>query len=61
MYAILIVWYFVMTFIFGVLFFPYRMVRRSHRRQEHLQRQQLATMQAILIQQQMAAHDYPRS
>jgi membrane protein implicated in regulation of membrane protease activity len=54
MYAVLLGWYFVIFVLFGVFTFPYRLVRRSHRKQEHLQKQQLATMQAMLIQQQQA-------
>lgn len=57
MYAFLIVWYLIIFVAFGLFTFPYRFVRRSHRKQEALQRQQLATMQAMLIQQQM--HDTP--
>jgi hypothetical protein len=52
MYAFLVVWYFVIFVLFGVFAFPYRLIRRSHRKQEHLQKQQLATMQAMLVQQQ---------
>ena len=54
MYAFLVVWYFVIFVIFGVFTFPFRLMRRSHRKQEHLQKQQRATMQAMLIQQQQA-------
>jgi hypothetical protein len=54
MYAFLVVWYFVIFVIFGVLTFPFRLIRRSHRKQEHFQKQQLATMQAMLVQQQQA-------
>jgi Flp pilus assembly protein TadB len=52
MYVLLLGWYFVIFVLFGVFTFPYRLVRRSHRKQEHMQKQQLATMQAMLIQQQ---------
>jgi hypothetical protein len=52
MYAVIAVWYVVIFGLFGVFTFPFRLVRRSHRKQEHLQRQQLATMQAMLVQQQ---------
>jgi hypothetical protein len=31
---------------------PFRLVRRSHREQEHLQAAQLAAMQQVMIQQQ---------
>lgn len=61
MYAFLVVWYFVIFFIFGFLTFPFRLIRRSHRKQEHLQKQQLATMQAMLIQQQQALQQNPAS
>lgn len=54
MYAFLVLWYFVIFCCFGVLTIPYRIVRRSHRKQEHVQKQQLATMQAMLLQQQAA-------
>lgn len=52
MYAVVTVWYLVVGFLFGWLLFPFRLIRRSHRKQEALQKQQLATMQAMLIQQQ---------
>jgi hypothetical protein len=51
---ILPAWYFVTLVLFGVFMIPYRLVRRSHRKQEHMQRTQLATMQAMLVQQQQA-------
>ena len=54
MYAIIAVWYVIIFGLFGVFTFPFRLVRRSHRKQEHLQKQQLATMQAMLVQQQRA-------
>lgn len=54
MYAIIAVWYVIIFGLFGLLTFPYRLVRRSHRKQEHLQKAQLAAMQAMLIQQQQA-------
>ena len=53
-YVVLVGWYFVVFVLFGLFTFPYRLVRRSHRKQEHLQRQQLATMQAMMVQQQRA-------
>lgn len=52
MYVIVTGWYLVIFGVFGLFTFPYRLIRRSHRKQEHLQKQQLATMQAMLIQQQ---------
>lgn len=42
----------VVGFLFGWLLLPFRLVRRSHSKREALQKQQLATMQAMLIQQQ---------
>jgi hypothetical protein len=54
MWMIVTVWYFFTLVIFGWLMIPFRLIRRSHRKQEHIQRTQLATMQAIMIQQQQA-------
>lgn len=51
-YLFIAAWYVVIFGIFGVFTFPFRLVRRGHRKQEHLQREQLATMQALLAQQQ---------
>ena len=51
-FVVLPVWYFVTVFLFGVFMIPYRLIRRSHRKQEHLQATQLATMQVMLQQQQ---------
>jgi purine-cytosine permease-like protein len=59
MYAFITFWYVIMYGLFGVFFFPFRLLRRGHRKQEALQRQQLATMQAIYANQvaaQQAAH-----
>ena len=52
--VVLPIWYFVTLVIFGWFMVPFRLIRRSHRKQEHLQRQQLATMQAMMLQQQQA-------
>lgn len=52
MYCVVAVWYFVIFGLFGIFMFPFRLIRRGHRKQEALQKQQLATMQAMLIQQQ---------
>jgi hypothetical protein len=52
MYVFLVFWYLVTGFFFGWLMIPFRLVRRSHRKQAHLQQTQLATMQAMLVQQQ---------
>jgi hypothetical protein len=38
--------------LFGVFMIPYRFMRRSARKQEHLQQVQLATMQAMMVNQQ---------
>jgi hypothetical protein len=54
MWMVVTVWYFFTLVIFGWLMIPFRLIRRSHRKQEHIQRTQLATMQAIMIQQQQA-------
>lgn len=48
------VWYFFTLVIFGWFMIPFRLIRRGSRKQEHLQRAQLATMQAMMIQQQQA-------
>ena len=53
-FAVLPVWYFFTIIIFGWFMIPFRLVRRSHRKQEHIQKTQLATMQAMMIQQQQA-------
>lgn len=54
MYVVLVFWYFVTLVIFGWLMIPFRMIRRSHRKQEHLQQAQLATMQQMMVAQQQA-------
>jgi hypothetical protein len=59
-FVILPAYYFVTLVIFGWLMIPFRLVRRSHRKQEHLQQQQLATMQALLVNQQAALRDQDR-
>jgi len=61
MYAIVTAWYLVIFGFFGLFTFPYRLIRRSHRKQEHLQKTQLATMQAMLIQQQQALNQHKES
>jgi len=53
------VWYLIILLQFGVLLFPYRLIRRSHRKQEQLQKAELATMQAMMINQQRALNDDP--
>jgi len=57
MYGVIAVWYVIIFGLFGVYTIPYRLVRRSHRKQEHLQKAQLATMQAMLIKQQEALRE----
>jgi hypothetical protein len=57
MYVVVTGWYLVIFGIFGLFTFPYRLIRRSHRKQEHFQKQQLATMQAMLIQQQQSLNE----
>ena len=52
MYVFLVAWYLVIFVLFGFFTFPYRLIRRSHRKREHLAQAQLATMQALLQQQQ---------
>src|SRR2546423_15347428 len=54
-------WYLVSLLIFWWFLFPFRLIRRSHRKQEQLQRQQLATMQAMMIQQQEALQEARKS
>jgi hypothetical protein len=54
MYIFLVFYYFVTLIIFGWFMVPFRLVRRSHRKQEHLQQAQLATMQAMMVSQQAA-------
>jgi hypothetical protein len=56
-WAVVTVWYFVVVLLFSWLLIPYRLIRRSHRKHEHLQRQQLATMQAMLVNQQRALRE----
>lgn len=51
-WAVVTIWYVPTVVIFGWFLIPFRLFRRSGRKQEHLQRQQLATMQAMLVQQQ---------
>ncbi|MDQ4107006.1 MAG: hypothetical protein M3157_07550 [Actinomycetota bacterium] len=54
MWAFVTAWYVVTVFIFGFFMIPFRLIRRGHRKQVHLQEQQLATMQAMMINQQQA-------
>ena len=51
-WAFLIFWYLFVFGLFGVFTIPYRLVRRSQRKSLAVQKQQLATMQAMMVQQQ---------
>jgi hypothetical protein len=62
MWTVITVWYGITIGLFGIFMIPFRLIRRGHRKQVHLQEQQLATMQAMMIQQQRAlAKTGPRS
>jgi len=50
MWSFLLFWYFIVFGIFGVLVFPFRAIRRSQRKSQHIQRQTLATQQAMFQQ-----------
>ncbi|MFL6238580.1 MAG: hypothetical protein ACJ735_03665 [Actinomycetes bacterium] len=45
-------WYVVIFGLFGVFTFPFRLMRRSQRKSQHIQQVSLATQQALLAQQQ---------
>jgi len=45
-------WYIVIFGLFGIFVIPYRLVRRSSRKNLHVQRTALASQQAMLVQQQ---------
>ena len=45
-------WYLIVFGLFGVLAFPFRLMRRGQRKQQHVAEAQLATMQAVMLQQQ---------
>jgi hypothetical protein len=51
-WAFIACWYVVIFGLFGIFTFPYRLVRRSQRKSQHLQQVTLATQQAMLLQQQ---------
>jgi hypothetical protein len=53
MWSFLLVWYFVVFWLFGIFVIPYRLIRRSQRKNLHVQQTSLATQQVML--QQMAA------
>lgn len=46
-------WYVVIFGLFGIFVIPYRLVRRSSRKTQHVQRTALATQQAMYQQQAM--------
>jgi cyanate permease len=50
-WALLVCWYVVIFGLFGIFTFPYRLIRRSQRKSQHVQRAQLATMQAMMAGQ----------
>jgi hypothetical protein len=52
MWVFLLFWYFVVFGLFGILMIPWRLIRRSQRKNLHVQQTSLATQQAML--QQMA-------
>ncbi len=52
MWSFLLVWYFIVFGLFGLLMIPWRLIRRSPRKNLHVQQTSLATQQAML--QQMA-------
>lgn len=54
MYVFLVCWYIVVFGLFGLLMIPWRIIRRGHRKQEHYQQAQLATMQMMMVNQQQA-------
>lgn len=61
MYVFLVFWYAIVFGLFGVFMFPFRLMRRSQRKNQHMQEQQLATMQAMLLEQQRSRDErlYP--
>ncbi|MDA8310770.1 MAG: hypothetical protein M0Z46_09180 [Actinomycetota bacterium] len=65
MWIFLLMWYFVVFGLFGVFVFPFRMIRRSQRKSQHVQQQSLATQQAMYQQmvgmQQAAMRQPPAS
>ena len=54
MWMVVTAWYGVTVFLFGFFMIPFRLIRRGHRKQLHVQEQQLATMQAMMVNQQQA-------
>lgn len=51
-WAFVTVWYFFVFGLFGIFVIPYRLVRRSSRKTQHIQATALATQQAMFQQQQ---------
>lgn len=56
-WAFVTVWYVIIFGLFGVVTFPYRLMRRSQRKALHTQQVQLATMQAMMVGQQRQIAD----
>jgi Flp pilus assembly protein TadB len=50
-WTLLATWYVLIFVVFGIFVFPYRLIRRSQRKSAHVQRVQLATMQAMMAGQ----------
>jgi hypothetical protein len=48
MYVFLLFWYIIVFGLFGIFMFPYRLIRRSQRKNLHVQQTSLATQQAML-------------
>jgi Flp pilus assembly protein TadB len=61
LWAVVTGWYGVALLLFGVFMIPYRFMRRSARKQEHLQQVQLATMQAMMVNQQRTLSEEERT
>ena len=51
MWSLVAMWYVVVWGLFGIILLPFRILTRGGRRREALQRAQLATTQAMLVQQ----------
>jgi Flp pilus assembly protein TadB len=58
-WAFVTVWYVVVLGVFGIFTFPYRLIRRSQRKTQHLQRAQLAAMQTLMAGQMKQPPDEP--
>ena len=55
--VVLPIYLFVTLVIFGWFMIPFRLIRRSGRKQQHLQEAQLATMQQMMVAQQQQILD----